>query len=148
MLNEIQTNLVALMGVCVGLLSLIWNMFNTFLSIWNTRVHIRLIARAYYPYTAFGLRRSKPAISVSVINLSTFSVYIKAVGFCSSKRCWGKAEDTVRVYIGGTASELASRGALNLQVSSENYEEAIRQNKYMYIQTECGYSLTSRIGAY
>ena len=144
-LNDMQKNLVAWAGVCVGLISLIWSMLNTFLNFWNARVHIRLIARAYYPYASFGLSRSKPAISVSVVNLSTFSVYIKAVGFCSSKRCWGKVEDTVRVYIGGTESELSSHGALNLQVSGANYEEAIRQNKYMYIQTECGYSLTSRI---
>ena len=108
-------------------------------------MHIRLIARAYYPYASFGLGRSKPAVSVSVVNLSTFSVSIKAVGFCRSKRCWGRPEDTVRVYVGGEGSELRSHEALRLQVSSEHYEEAIRRNKYMYIQTECGYSRTSRV---
>ena len=128
---------VAWAGIALGLLNLIWNIINTLMSYWYTLEHIKLTIRGIYPYLVIGIRSKCPSLTVNIVNMSSFSIYINALGFCPCHWFNDYEENTHRVLLKEAPVELKPHAGMNIIISSDTYGDLIRNNKYMYVKTVC-----------
>ena len=136
---------VAWVGLILGFLNLIWNIINTFISNWYTREHVKLTIRGIYPYFPWGIKDKRPSLTVNIVNMSSFSIYINALGFCPHRWFNDYEENTHRVLLREAPVELKPHAGMNISVSGEPYVDLISNNKYMYVKTVCEKVKVSRI---